>query len=96
MDNVVKPREEMAVKLFTASSGRRPSSVVQNPDQRDFLRNVEDTPLITAFNRTKLNINDYRNDETKNNETAEIGNFPAHRSIFDWRMHTYYSWFNVH
>ena len=36
MDNVIIPLNEMAVKLIKESSRQGPSSVVQNPDRRDF------------------------------------------------------------
>ena len=47
-DKVVKPRVEMAVRSVTESPGRGPSSVVQNPDRRDFTMNTGNTPLVLA------------------------------------------------
>ena len=48
MDNVVTPRDEMAVRLVTRSSGQGPSSVFQNPDRMDFTGNTENTPLMST------------------------------------------------
>ena len=48
MDNVVFLRVEMAVRSITGSSGQRPSSVVQNPDRRDFTGNAENTAVMSA------------------------------------------------
>ena len=78
MVRVVIPRVEMAMRSITGfgSSGRGPCSVVQNSDRRDFLGNMEDTPLMTACYRADLNIND-RIDETRNIENTEDGNSPA-------------------
>ena len=44
----------MAVRSVTGLSGWVPKSVVQNPDQRDFSGNIENTPLMTASSRTNL------------------------------------------
>ena len=73
MDNVVIPRVEMAVRSITESSGREPSSMVQNPDQRDFSGNTENTPLMSASSWVDLNIDQDRNDETRNVENFEDG-----------------------
>ena len=48
MDTVVMLRVEMAVRSITRSSGHGPSTVVQNPDRRDFTENNKKTPLISA------------------------------------------------
>ena len=48
MDNVVIPRVEMAVGSITGLSGQGPSSVFQNPDQRQFTRNTENFLLMSA------------------------------------------------
>ena len=40
IDNVLIPRGEMAVRSFTVSSGRGPSSVVQNANSRDFIEST--------------------------------------------------------
>ena len=89
MDNSVMPRFEMAVRSVTASSGLRPDSVIQKPDQRDFSGNTVGTSLITPSSRTDLNINHKKFDETRNNETTEDGHFTALRSNFDQQWHSH-------
>ena len=44
IDNVVIPRVAMAVKSITISARHGFSSKVQNPDRRDFVGNVRNTP----------------------------------------------------
>ena len=51
IDNVVIPRVEMAVKSITSSARHGTSSDVQNPDRRDFLGNIRNTPLMSASSR---------------------------------------------
>ena len=56
IDNAVIPRVEMAVAPITGLSRQGPSSVVQNPDRRDFKRNTEKIPFISASSRLDLNV----------------------------------------
>ena len=56
MDRVIMPNVETAVKSITGSTGRGLSSVVQKADQRDFSRNLENTPFLIASSRTDLSI----------------------------------------
>ena len=46
IDSVVIPRVEMAVKWITDATGHGTNREVQNPDRKDFLRNVRSTPLM--------------------------------------------------
>ena len=50
-DNVVIPRVEMAVKSITGSTGHRMNNDVQNPDRRDLLGNIRNTPFMSASGR---------------------------------------------
>ena len=93
MDNVVIPRVQMAVKSITGSSGKGPSSIVQNPNRRDFTRNTEKTPLISASSRLDLSVDQDRNVETHNVENFEDGDFPVLRPNYDRRTHTHHSSF---
>ena len=77
IDNVRIPRVEMAVRSITESSGRGPSSMVQIPDQRDFTGNAASTPPMSASSFVDLNNDQDRNDQTRNVENLEDGNFPA-------------------
>ena len=91
MDNAVIPRVEMAVRLITGSPGQGPSSVSQNPGGRDFTKNTENTPLMSAYSRLDLNINQDRDDETRSVENFEDGDFPALRPNCDRRPHAHHS-----
>ena len=55
MDNVVRSTVELLVRSCTASSGQGPDNVLQNPEQRDFSDDTEDTLLITPSNRKEFN-----------------------------------------
>ena len=77
---MVVPRVEIAMTSITSSPGHRPYSVVQNLDRRDFLGNTDSTPLMLASSQLGLNTNQDRNDETRNEENFEDGDFPALRS----------------
>ena len=91
MDNLVKSRIGMGVRSITGSSGRRPNIVVQNPDQRDFSGKMENTPPMTTSSRTELNIDQDMNDETRNIENLENGDFPVLRPNHDRQTHTHHN-----
>ena len=80
---MVIPRVEKPVISIIWSSARGPNSVVQNHDQRDFSGNMENTLLMTASSRTDLSINQDGNDEIRNGENFEDGDFPALRLNHD-------------
>ena len=48
MNSVVIPRVDMAARSVTCSSRNGPYSLVQNLDGRDFMANIEKTPLKSA------------------------------------------------
>ena len=95
MNNVVRPRAEMAVRLITVSSERGPKSEVRNSDLRDFSRNMENVPLLTASSRTDLIINQDRNDETRNSKNSEDGDFPAVNFNYDRKTQTHHNVFST-
>ena len=84
MVSVVIPRLGMAMRSISESSGRGPSSVVQNSDLRDFLG------IMTASIRADLNISD-RNDASRNIENTEDGNSPALKLCCGRQMHTHHT-----
>ena len=90
MNNVVIPRVEMTVRSIIESSGQGPSSVVQNPDRRDFTGNTENTPLMSASSRLDLNVDQDRNDDTRYVENFEDGEFPALKPCYDRRAHAHH------
>ena len=95
MENVVIQRVEMAVRPITGSPGQRLSSVVQNPDRRDFTGNTENTPFMLAFSRLDLNVDQDRNDETRNVENFEDGNFLALKPNYNRQAHGHHMHFFV-
>ena len=80
----------MAVRLIRESSTRGPNSVVQHPDQRDFTDNAESSPLMSAFSRLDLNLDQDRIGETRNVEIFEDGDFPALRPSYDRQVQTHH------
>ena len=89
MNNLVNPRDEMAVRSITGSSRNGPNNIVQNPDRIDFTRNTENTPLRLASSRLDLNIEQDEIDETRDFNNSEDGDFPASRLKYDRRMHAH-------
>ena len=75
--NVVILRVEMAVKSITGSSGHGTKSQVQKIDRGDFLRNIRNTPVMSASSRLNLDNELNMNDETPNLEDFEDGDSPA-------------------
>ena len=75
-------RVEMPVRSFTGSLG-------QKPDWRDFTGNSVNTPLMSASSRLDLSEDQDRDDETRNIDNFEHGNFPAIK-LYDRRAHTHH------
>ena len=90
MDIVAIPRVEMAMRSITDSSRRRPYSIVQKSDQRDFTGNSESTPLISASGRKDFKADQDRNDETRDVLIFEDGDFPALRPNDDRNEHAHH------
>ena len=88
-DNVVRPRFEMAVRSFSESSGRGPSSVVQNSNQKAFTGITENTQLKLASSRLDSNIEQERIDEIRNVKNFENGDFPVLRPIYERQVHAH-------
>ena len=83
MENVVIPRVEKAVRSTTGSSRRRSCRMVHNPDHMDFTGNTENNPLMSASSRLDLNLEQGGNDETRNVENFEDGDFSAWKPNYD-------------
>ena len=91
IENVVRPRVEMAVRSITGSSRHEPNSGVLNPDLRDISGYTEITLLMSTSGRVDLNIDQDRNDKTRSVENIEDGNFSAVlRRNYDRRAHTHH------
>ena len=89
MDKVLMPRVATAVRSSSGSIGHGPTSGVQNPDRRDFTGNTENTPLMSAFSRLDLNIDQDRIGQTRDTENFEDGGSPALKPNYDWRAHAH-------
>ena len=81
----------MAVKSILDSTGLGTNSEVENFDRRDFLGVIRYTPLMSASNRLNLDIELNWNDETRNDEDFEDGDFPVLKSISDRRDYAHHS-----
>ena len=81
--NVIIPTVEIAVKLIAVSTGRGTNSEVQNPDRRDFLGNIRNTPLMSASGRLDFGKELNRNDATRNDLVFEDGDFPTLKQNYD-------------
>ena len=79
----------MAVRSIIESSRWGPSSVVQNPDQKDFTFNTENTLPMSIFSQRDLNVDHDRNYETRNVENIEYGDLPALKPNYGWRAHAH-------
>ena len=95
MNEIVIPKAQMAVRPINKSSVQGPSSVVQKHDRRDFTGKTKNTPLMLASSRLDLNVDQYRNDETRNIENNEDGDFPALRPNYDRRAQVHHNGLNA-
>ena len=90
IDNVVLSRVEMAEKLTTGSTGHETKSEVQNPDQRDFLGNIRNNPLMLASSRLDLHNELNWNDDTRMDVNFEDGDFPALKFNYERRVYAHH------
>ena len=90
INKVVLPGLEMAVKSITGLTGHGMNCEVQNPEQRSFLGNIRNTPLRSALSRLDLDNEFDRNDETRNDEHFEDGDYPALKPNYDQRAHAHH------
>ena len=74
-DDVVTPRVERAVKLFTGLAGNGTSSEVENPDWKYFLGNIKNNLLTLASKRLDLDYELDRNVVTRNYGGFKDGDF---------------------
>ena len=95
MHKMVNPRVEMTVRSITGSWGHGPNREVQNPDRRDFIGNVSNNPLMSAFSRLDLNTSQHRNDETRSEENFEDGDVPAINPNYDRRTQAHHSNYHI-
>ena len=66
---------------------------MRNPDRKYFLGNFRETPLISASSRLDLDNDLNRNDETRNDEDLDDGQFLALKPNYDQREHVHYNYF---
>ena len=72
------------------SSGNRPNGKVQNPHQRYFTVNTENTLVRSVSSQFELNIEQDEIDETRDINKSGDGDFPETRFNYDWRVHAHH------
>ena len=95
LHKLVIPRIQTAVNSITGPLEERSNSEVQNPDRQGFLRNVGNTPLISASSRLNSNKNQDRNDETHDEKYLDAGEFAALRRSSEWKAQGHHSTFGT-
>ena len=84
------PRVEFAMKPTNAPSERSVDGNVLEPDQRDFLGNIEGVQMNASsriHSRTDLN----KIDETRGNITVEEGDLVVSEKNIDQQSHTHHN-----
>ena len=82
IENLVTPRVELAMKSANAHSERNVDGNVMEPDQRDFLSNIEGL-RTTASSRINSHTDLNRIDETRSYITVEEGDFLVNEKNID-------------
>ena len=77
IDNGVIQRVEMIVKSSTGLTGHGTNSEDHNPDRRDFIGNIRNSPLMSASSWLDLDSELNRSDETHNNEVFRGRQLPG-------------------
>ena len=90
VDKVVITRVETAVRSIAVSIGHGPNSDVQNPERRDFLGNVGNTPLMSASSRLDINMNHDRIDKTRKKD-FEVGDILVLKPNYDRGTHAHHN-----
>ena len=80
----------MAVKSIIGSTRHGTNNKVQNFERGDFLGNVRNTPVMSASSRLGLDSELDRNDETRNDQDFEDGDFPELKPHYDRRAHAHH------
>ena len=89
IENLVIPRVELAMKPAIAPSGRSVDGNVLEPDERDFLGNMEGLRM-TASSRINSHTDLNWIDETCGNITVEESGFLVNAMIIDWQTYAHY------
>ena len=88
IDNIVAPKNELAIRSINASSGRDETSVAPNSECREhvginaFFENASDNNIQQVSNG---------NDETGNNISDEVSELSVPETRFDRQLHTHHS-----
>ena len=90
LENIAIHRKVSAMRSINASSGRGMDSVVLDPDQRDFSRNILSLQL-TASSRKKSYTDLKIFDETRSNMTVEGVDLSVNEGNFDRQTHTHHN-----
>ena len=81
---------ELRMKSVNASSGHEVGSVVLDPDQSDFSRNIEGLQM-TASSRINSHTDLNKIDETRGNITVEGRNLFVNEKYIDRQAHTHHT-----
>ena len=92
---LVIPRVKLAMKLTNASSGWSADGNVLDPNQRDFLGNVEGLQM-TASSRKDSRTDVNMIDETRDNITIEEGDLVVNEKKIDRQLHTHHNLITLH
>ena len=87
---VIRRVELLAVKSTDALSGRSVDGNVLEPDQRDFLGNI-DGRQMTASSRINSHTDFNRIDETRGSITVEEGDSLVNEKNIDWQKYTHHT-----
>ena len=89
LENLVNPRLELATKSANAFSRRSVDGNVLEPDQRNFLGNIESLQR-TSSNRINSRTDLNRIDETRGENTAEGGHLVVNERNIDRQTYTHH------
>ena len=90
IENLVFPRVELAMKSANAHSGQSGDGNVLEPDQRDFLGNIEGLQM-SASRRINSHTEIKRIDETHGSITVEEGDLLVNEKNIDRQTYAHHS-----
>ena len=88
VDNIVAPKNELAIRSINASSGRDATSVLANSKSRERM-GINASFENASENNNTLNVTNV-NDETRQNIHDEVSELSVPRTHFDRQSHTHH------
>ena len=89
IENIVAPKNELAIRSINASSGRDATSVSANSERRERV-GVNASLENTSRNNDTLDVSNV-NDETRHNIPDEVSELSVPETHFDRQPHTHHS-----